>query len=63
MNIVIGIIVIISSILNCYFASNFKKINYIFGLMFYVLCGYVAYKNHIYGIYINDLVKKDSILN
>lgn len=52
MNIVIGIIVIISSILNCYFASNFKKINYIFGLVFYVLCGYVAFKNHIYGMFI-----------
>lgn len=40
MSIIIGIIVIVASILNGYFASNFKKINYI-----------------------NDLVKKDSILN
>jgi len=52
MDIVIEIIVIISSILNSYFASNFKKINYIFGFVFYVLCGYVAFKNHIYGMFI-----------
>ena len=51
MDIVIGIIVIISSILNCYFASNFKKINYVFGLIYYMICGYIAFKNHIYGMF------------
>ncbi len=51
MDIVIGIIVIVSSILNCYFASNFKKINYVFGLLYYIICGYIAFKNHIYGMF------------
>ena len=50
MDIVIGIIVIFSSLLNSYYASNFKKVNYIFGLLNYVLIGYVAFKNHIYGM-------------
>ena len=51
MDIVIGIIVIVSSILNVYFASNFKKINYVFGLIYYMICGYIAFKNHIYGMF------------
>ena len=52
MNIVIGLLIIFVSILNSYYASNFKRINYIFGLICYLLMGYVAFKNQIYGMFI-----------
>lgn len=52
MNIAIGILLILFSILNSYYASNFKRINYIFGLLSYLLMGYVAFKNNIYGMFI-----------
>ena len=52
MNIVVGLLLIVFSILNGYLASNFKRINYIFGLLSYLLMGYVAYKNNIYGMLI-----------
>lgn len=52
MDIVIGVLIIVLSILNSYLASNFKKINYIFGLLSYLLMGYIAYKNNIYGMFI-----------
>ena len=50
MNITIGILLVLFSILNGYYASNFKRINYIFGLLSYLLMGYVAFKNNIYGM-------------
>ncbi len=49
MNTVIGIILIVISLLNSYYASNFKRINYIFGLLAYLIMGFVALINHIYG--------------
>ena len=52
MNMFLGIVLIAVSILNSYYASNFKRINYIFGLLSYLLMGYVAIKNNIFGMVI-----------
>ena len=52
MNIVIGILLILFSILNSHYASNFKRVNYIFGIFCYILMGYIAFINHIYGMFI-----------
>lgn len=35
----------------CFFASEGKRINYIFGLINYLLMGYVAFKNNLFGIF------------
>ena len=52
MNIIVGISLVIVSTLNGYYASKFKRSNYIFGLLNYLLMGYVAFKNNIYGMFI-----------
>ena len=51
MNSIISILIIITSLLNSVFASNFKRKNYIYGLICYLLMGLVAYKNQIYGMF------------
>lgn len=51
MNNIISILIIITSLLNSVFASNFKRKNYIYGLICYLLMGLVAYKNQIYGMF------------
>lgn len=51
MNSIISILIIITSLLNSIFASNFKRKNYIYGLICYLLMGLVAYKNQIYGMF------------
>ena len=49
---ILGIILIIVSILCSYYASSFKRINYLFGLISYLIMGYIAYKNHVYGLFV-----------
>lgn len=51
MKVFVGILIIITSLLNSILASNFKRINYIYGLICYVLMGLVSYQNHIYGMF------------
>ena len=51
MRLLVGILIILSSVLNSLLSSNFKKSNYIFGLICYILMGLVAYINHIYGMF------------
>ena len=47
---IIGLLLVLFSILNSYYASDFKRKNYIFGLLIYLLMGYIALKNNIYGM-------------
>ncbi len=47
----LGNAILATGLLNAYFASEGKKINYIFGLINYSLMGYVSLKNHLFGIF------------
>ena len=47
----VGLLIIVTSLLNAVMASNFKRINYVYGLVCYVLMGLVSYQNHIYGMF------------
>ena len=51
MRLLINILIITTSILNGILASNFKRRNYIYGLICYILMGIVAFKNQIYGMF------------
>ena len=51
MKYVISILIIVTSLLNAVLASNFKRINYVYGLICYILMGLVSYANHIYGMF------------
>jgi len=46
-----GSIVLATGLLCAYYASEGKKITYIFGLMNYILIGYISLKNNLYGIF------------
>lgn len=50
-DILIGGTILLTGLLCAYFASEGKRINYIFGLINYVLMGYVSFKNNLYGIF------------
>lgn len=50
-DIIIGSTILLTGLLNAYFASEGKRINYILGLINYLLMGYVSYKNNLYGIF------------
>lgn len=50
-DIIIGSTILLTGLLNAYFASERKRINYILGLINYLLMGYVSYKNNLYGIF------------
>lgn len=45
----IGSAILFCGLLSAYFASIGKRSNYIFGLAGYLLMGYVAFQNHLYG--------------
>lgn len=51
LKLLINVLIISSSILNTLLASNFKRRNYIYGLICYLLMGIVALKNQIYGMF------------
>ncbi len=51
-DLIIGGTILLTGLLCAYFASEGKKINYIFGLINYLLMGYVAFKNNLFGIFI-----------
>lgn len=50
-DIIIGGTILLTGLLCAYFASEGKRINYILGLINYLLMGYVSLKNNLYGIF------------
>ncbi len=50
-DLIIGGTILLTGLLCAYFASEGKRINYIFGLINYLLMGYVAFKNSLFGIF------------
>lgn len=48
---IIGSAVLFSGLLCGYFSSEGKRSNYLFGLINYLLMGYVAFKNQLFGIF------------
>ena len=50
-DLLIGGTILLTGLLCAYFASEGKKINYILGLINYLLMGYVAFKNNLFGIF------------
>lgn len=50
-DLIIGGTILFTGLLCAYFASEGKRINYIFGLMNYILMGYIAFKNNLYGLF------------
>ena len=46
----LGGTILLTGILSAYFASIGKRINYIFGLINYILMGYVAFNTQLYGM-------------
>ena len=50
-DLIIGGTILLTGLLCAYFASEGKRINYILGLINYLLMGYVAFKNNLFGIF------------
>ena len=50
-DLLIGGAILLSGLLCAYFASEGKRINYALGLINYLLMGYVAFKNNLFGIF------------
>ncbi len=50
-DLLIGGIILATGLLCSYFASEGKRINYILGLINYLLMGYVSFKNNLFGIF------------
>lgn len=50
-DLMIGGTILLTGLLCAYFASEGKRINYILGLINYLLMGYVAFKNNLFGIF------------
>lgn len=50
-DLLIGGLILFAGLLNGYFASVGKRINYLFGLINYLLMGIVSLKNNLYGIF------------
>ena len=50
-DLIVGGTILLTGLLCAYFASEGKRINYIFGLINYLLMGYVSFKNHLFGIF------------
>lgn len=50
-DIIIGGVSLFTGLLCAYFSSEGKRINYILGLINYLLIGYVSFKNGLYGLF------------
>lgn len=50
-DLLIGGTILATGLLCAYFASEAKRINYILGLINYILMGYVAFNNNLFGIF------------
>ena len=49
-DLIIGGIILATGLLCAYYASEGKRVNYILGLINYILMGYVSFKNNLFGI-------------
>ncbi len=50
-----GFSALLSGIFNAYYTSLGKKINYLYGAIFYLINSYISYEHHLYGIFILSL--------
>lgn len=50
-DLLVGGTALATGLLCAYFASEGKRVNYIFGLINYILMGYVSFKNNLFGIF------------
>lgn len=50
-DLLIGGSILLTGLLCAYFASEGKRINYILGLISYILMGYISLKNNLFGIF------------
>lgn len=50
-DLLIGGTILATGLLCAYFASEGKRINYVFGLINYLLMGYISLKNNLFGIF------------
>lgn len=50
-DLLVGGTILATGLLCAYFASEGKRINYLLGLVNYLLMGYVAFKNNLFGIF------------
>ncbi len=50
-DLVVGGSILATGLLCAYFASEGKRINYVYGFVNYILMGYVAFKNNLFGIF------------
>ncbi len=50
-DLIVGGTILLTGLLCAYFASEGKRIGYVLGLINYLLMGYVAFKNNLYGIF------------
>lgn len=50
-DILLGSTILATGLLNAYYASEGKKINYLFGLINYLFMGYISLKNNLFGIF------------
>lgn len=51
-DLLVGGVTLLTGLLCAYFASEGKRINYVFGFINYLLMGYVAFKNDLFGIFL-----------
>lgn len=51
-DLLVGGTILATGLLGAYFASEGKRINYILGFINYLLMGYVAFKNNLFGIFL-----------
>lgn len=50
-DLLIGGTILATGLLCAYFASEGKRVNYILGLINYILMGYVTFKNNLFGYF------------
>lgn len=50
-DLIVGGTILATGLLCAYFASEGKRVNYVFGLINYILMGYVSFKNNLFGIF------------
>ncbi len=50
-DLIMGGSILLTGLLCAYFASEGKRVNYILGLINYLLMGYIAFKNNLFGIF------------
>lgn len=50
-DLLVGGTILLTGLLCAYFASEGKRVNYVLGLINYLLMGYVSFKNNLYGIF------------